>query len=529
MSDNLIKKYEEGLEYSNMVQAELTQLSDKLLRSNNADDKHFINTIIKKGLSEGKESNNISVMESYDFDPLHHNLINNYNFTQTYKTLSFDECREIARSIVVRAIVLTRQDQVSEFSDYSFKESEKGWGIFTKSTGKTQEVKLKEEEIEKVIGFVENCGEETSILNDNFDIFLRKVVKDSLELDHACVEKIRTRTNKFFGFKCVDGSTIYKAKPYNDPKFANKYSGGNLPPKKNGYYPSFCQVFNQSEVFASFYPDEMFNIIRNPSSDVMLQGYGSSELEYLTSYLNWLWLSDEHNGKIFTNGSAPKGFFSLGATETSTSRVKDFKEQYKSSMTGSSNAHKLLIFGNDVKWNDMQKTNRDMEYNEWKEYLIKITSSLYKIDPSEIGFSFKNSGVYGSNDKEIRKHSKEKGLYPLLKTIENSINKEIMPEIFGGKYVFKFVGINPPTKEDADRKKAEVESYKTINEVREEEGKEKINELGYDTVLNPMLIQYLQMKQQEAMSMGAMEQENEFDEESNQKVEDMVEEFELES
>jgi hypothetical protein len=531
MEKNTIDKYNEQLEFSKLIQEELEELRVKLLNSENVQDKHFINELIKKSMGSvdktKKGGDNIDIMTSYDFNPYTHTLTNSFGFTQTYKTLSFEECREIARAVIVRAIVLTRQDQASVFSEFSTREGAKGWSIFKKE-GKIEKTDVKE--IEKIVSFIKNCGQERNAINDNFDIFLRKVIKDSLELDHAPVEKIRTRSNKLFGFKAIDGATIYRAKPYNNPSFVKHEKLKNLPPKKNGYYPTYCQVFN-NEVFADFYPDELFCIIRNPSTDIQVQNYGTSELENLIPYLNWLWLSDEHNGKMFTNGSAPKGFFSLGNTETSSSRVKDFKEQYKASMSGSSNSHKLLIFGQDVKWNDMQKTNRDMEYEHWKEYLVKLVCSLYKIDPSEVGFSFRGSGVYGANDKEIRQHSKEKGLFPLLKTIENAINREIMSEneLGAGKYLFKFVGMEESSKEDVEKSKAEIETWKTINQIRQERGEERIEEFGYDSVLNPILIQLMQIKQQQDImdrESGGLT-ENQYSEETNEEIEKTIEEFGL--
>jgi hypothetical protein len=190
--------------------------------------------------------------------------------------------------------VQTRQDQASEFSQTIQKEGQKGWVIDKKKFHYSDNAQLDEkdlEEIKRISKFIWNCGQEENGLNDNFDVFLRKTIKDSLELDNVGVEKVRTRTNKFYGFKVVDGATIYKAKPFNDPKYGEISQEGN-PPKKNGYYPTHCQVFRQSTVQATFYPDEMFTIIRNPSSSVSTNGYGTSEYIMVGSLLKGLLLKD---------------------------------------------------------------------------------------------------------------------------------------------------------------------------------------------------------------------------------------------
>jgi len=498
------KKYKDIEKEEEKLRLQRQILLEEAEKSSLADDRIFYNQL-KKGNSKKQEpQDNIDNLTSYQFDPDYHQTFEAFNYLATFKSLGFDELRLLARSLVVRTIVLTRQDQSSEYSKPAYKKGEKGWVIEKKRSFYSEEADILSDEdkseIKRIGNFIWNCGQDDNELNDNFDKFLRKIIKDSLELDNAPVEKVRTRTNKLYGFQAVDGATIYLTKPYNDPKYVENVGVGTdgLPPKKNGYYPKYCQVFHQNETGAVFFPDELFVIQRNPTTDVYKNGYGYSELEDLVPYLNWLWFSDEHNGKFFTNGSAPKGFFTLA--EGSASRIKDFKQQYSAQNKSYQNSHKLMIFSGDIKWNDMQKSNRDMEYEAWKDYLIKVTCAMYKIDPAEISFSFKNSGVYGANDKEMRKHSMEKGLVPLLKTIGEYINKHIMEEL-NPNYVFKFVGFENTEKADVDIASAEISSYKTINEVRREKGLEELVGDEYDTVLNPVLVQIKQTEQQ----MGAME------------------------
>lgn len=529
------KKHIELNEFQEYINAEREVLIESASTSASIDDKIFAKRLSKAETMHSKGGDNVAQMTSFEFDPLYGRTFMGLDFVSTYKVLSFDEAREVAKASVVQAIVQTRQDQASDFGQVIQKEGQKGWIIEKKKYHYSDNAQLDEkdlEEIKRLSKFVWNCGQEDNTLNDNFDVFLRKTIKDSLEIDNVAVEKVRTRTNKFYGFKVVDGATIYKAKPYNDPKY-QEYISEDLPPKKNGYFPSYCQVFRQSSVLATFYPDEMFTIIRNPSSNVFSNGYGASELETLLPYLNWLWYSDEHNGKFFTNGSAPKGFFSFSG-ETTHSRIKDFKQQYQAQSKATTNAHKVLMLGGDVKWNDMQKSNRDMEYETWKDYLIKMTCALYKIDASEIGFSFRNSGVYGTNDKAMREHSKEKGLFPLLKTIEEAINKNIMSEL-NSEYVFKFVGFDYDTTADVEKARKELEVNKTINDIRREKGQTEMDGEEYDTVLNPVLVQLKQViaqeKQMEAMGgQGEAEGEDfgdDYDEETNEGVEKAINDYDL--
>ena len=36
---------------------------------------------------------------------------------------------------------------------------------------------------------------------------------------------------------------------------------------------------------------------------------------------------------------------------------------------------------------DMQKSNTDMQFSHWNEYLVKVACAVFKLDPSDIGFS----------------------------------------------------------------------------------------------------------------------------------------------
>jgi hypothetical protein len=522
------KQYNDITQQQKQLKAKQDALFELAQSSQDVDDRVWFNQQIKKAEGSGKvREDNIDYMDSYNFDPYYHHTFEAFNYMSTYKSLSFSELRLLSNTWLIEAIVKTRQDQASEYSKPSVREGQKGWIIDKKRHYISPNEPLKEEdfdEIKRISEFMWNCGQDDNNLNDNFDKFLRKVIEDSLVLDNASVEKIRTRTNKFFGFQAVDGATIYRAKPYNNPKYRAKLNLGNLPPTKDNYYPEFCQVFQDSDVKVSYYPDEMFVIQRNPTTDIHKNGYGQSELETLVPYLNWLWYSDEHNGNFFTNGSAPKGFFTMA--DGSHSRIKDFKQQYSHQNKATRNSHKLLIFSGDIKWNDMQKSNRDMEYENWKNYLVKLVCSNYRIDPAEVSFSFKNSGVYGANDKEMRKHSQEKGLIPMLKTIEDYINKYIISEL-NSDFVFRFVGFDSDSKTDLEKAELELKTTKTINELRKEKGLPELEGEEYNTVLAPVLVQIKQVE----ISQAQFDIQNDFpsiSDETKEEISDTLDELNIE-
>lgn len=143
-------------------------------------------------------------------------------------------------------------------------------------------------------------------------------------------------------------------------------------------------------------------------------------------------------------GSQPKGFINIKNPDISNSTLQEFRQAWTQTMAGYQNSHRTpVINGIDLEWVDLQKlSNRDMEFNEWIKFLIIMTCSVYRIDPSELGFNFKESQqIFGQDGQRERlKHSREKGLKPLLIFLQGVITKYIVSEL-DENYEFAFTGI----------------------------------------------------------------------------------------
>ena len=154
-------------------------------------------------------------------------------------------------------------------------------------------------------------------------------------------------------------------------------------------------------------------------------------------------------------------------------------------------------------WIDLQKNNRDMEYSAWTEYLIKLACAIYNIDPIEIGWDIargdRAGGLNEGNQADRLQHSKDKGLYPLLKFIQRKINKYIVEQI-NPDFEFVFMGLNGMTiSEELDLDIKKISNFQTLNEIREKYGLKPIDD--GDVVLNSV---YMQGKNASAMQAGGM-------------------------
>ena len=447
---------------------------EKALRSESPDDMVRASQVLQQ--IQPKVDQNT---KSFFIDPLEFNANLGYKdkpFSLTYVTL-----KRMSKTPIINSIIKTRKNQVADFAEPQENKYSTGFVIRKKPKGGVeQKMDNKDKKIAFAItDFILKGGNTSQWGYDDFDTFIRKIVEDSLVYDQMTFECVRNRRGQLESFIATDAATFRMADSYFDKDYDNVFfqrHGANVwkdrsdfGPKVHGYYPAYVQVYQNMKV-NEFYPWELCFGIRNPSTSIWANGYGCSELEELINVVTSMLWSDEYNRRFFSQGSAPKGFFRVKGTNNEAA-LQQFKQQWQSMITGVMQSWKTPVIEADVDWIDLQKNNRDMEYSSWIEYLIKIACAVYSIDPSEIGWDISrsngNGGLFEGSQEQRLKHSKDKGLYPLLKFLQRKLNKYIIEQI-NPDYELVFVGLNGLTieeelKMDIDK----VNSFMTVNEARE--------------------------------------------------------------
>lgn len=367
--------------------------------------------------------------------------------------LSFDTLRRMGDIFIVRSVVNTRVEQVQNFLHFSVDEQKEGYTIRKKKSLFEKDFQNKEIEegdqgkIEYIIKFLENGGLNDKWANyDTFQDFGRKIVFDSLTLDQLAFEITRDRGWNLARFRAIDASLVRLLDSV-DPHYRDEFERYRF----KGYLPRFCmswqgQILQNPTTHESvvFYPWELGYGIRNKSASIYRNGYGTSELETLVEIITWILWGMQYNGNFFSKGSQPKGFINIKNGNIDNATLNEFRQAWAQTMRGVGNSHRTPIMqGIDLEWVDLQKSNRDMEFTEWVKFLIVITCSVYRIDPSELGFQFKDqTQIFGQNGQHERlNHSRDKGLKPLLIFLQNIINHYIVDEMFDGEFEFAFTGI----------------------------------------------------------------------------------------
>lgn len=473
------------------------------LQSNNPQDIYkAVNYIQQQKLKDKRD------VKAFLFDP--YDTYHQYGgYKQQRKRVAFEILKKVSDTPIVGSILNTRIFQIQNFLVFTEDESKEGFTIRRKKSlfeDKKQTKSLSDEDkrnIEFMVNFLENGGlKEKWDQIDSFSDFVRKFMRDSLTYDQTAAECQRNRKFDLISFQAVDASTIRILETI-DPRFKEKAKEDFE--EVFGYLPRYAQVFQGNIMINPFskervvyYPWELMFEQRNKTTDINKNGYGTSEIEVLLDIITWALWGMQYNGNFFKQGSNPKGFINLKSDGVNMDIVNDFRQTWRQMIAGVNNSHKIPVFsGIDLEWVDLQSTNKDMEFQQWMEFLIIMMCSVFTIDPSELGYQFQRQAqIFGqSGQKERLEHSKHKGLKPLLIFLQKAVTKYIISEI-DKDYEFVFTGIDI----EDEQVSVELDNKKVSGGlISFESAFEKYMGRPYDkkkdTILNPTFLQIKQMEQ----------------------------------
>lgn len=376
--------------------------------------------------------------------------------------------------------------------------------------------------IDTIESLIENCGHLDHRPFESkkwtFDSLLRAVVRDSYQYDQIAVEIIPDSLDNLHYFVPVDAGTIR----YSTVDLRNYKDFHQLSQQFDILYPEqnqeellqrdtiklddeklsankykYAQVID-GRIERAFTEEELCFGMRNLTTDIWANGYSIAELELLLGAVSSHLYTENFNKQFFVNGFAAKGIVHI-ADNMPRRKLESFRVMWQHMVKGNRNSFQTPIISGvkDVKWIPLSQGHSDMEFNLWMQYLIRVICAVYQIDPFEIGLGMREMGESGasiSGDNSTVKliQSKSKGFIPLMRFLENFINKNIIERI-DHNFKLEFVGIEEEsTVEAVDRQQKEVRFKKTVNEIREEDGLPPIPGMD-DLILDPNYIQFYNM------------------------------------
>jgi intein/homing endonuclease len=273
------------------------------------------------------------------FDPLSLQYALGYKdrrYNLTYETLK----RIASQLSIVAAIINTRIAQIASFSMPYRTTKSLGFVVRHKEAERLT-TNSERRFIQQLEAFISSCGEPgkdnpfTRVKRPKFEHYLKQIVRDTLTYDQVSTEIVPRNNGIPFEFRAVDASTIRIASPDRDSgtAFAHSVHQRNLIPGMTGPTPyrygnmyigqqygrtmlpqedtvQYVQVIN-GQIENVYTDKELMFGIRNPRTDIYVQGYGFGELEQLITIVTSMLNAEAFNRNFFLNGAHPKGILNF--------------------------------------------------------------------------------------------------------------------------------------------------------------------------------------------------------------------------
>lgn len=407
--------------------------------------------------------------------------------------LNFDTLRRSVNQLpLINGIINTRQDQILPFLKHATEKNDRGFTFEIEN--RLQEFRGAKEDPEEVLQLV-NFIEQTGFMfdserEDDFMDYVSMIIRDVYEIDQIATEIQYNRLGEPIAFWGLDGATISRV---NDTSRWDR----NI---------RFVQMIDH-KVYEEYGSEDLIFDYKFKRSDVRFRGYGYSPVEMCINIITTLLFGYNYIRDQLIKDKVPKGFISVMG-DVGQSQMDSIRDYWYAAMTGAGAQFTIPILpsgkdGVGVDFKSLSTSNRDMEYHKTMMFISSLVGAVFSMDLAELGIKTDDStSIIGENVEPRLQTSKDRGLASMLSFIEQHINKVIRKVT--KKYRFKFVGLI----KDDEQKKTEVRNkqiagWRTIDDVREEDGEKPFNEDWSSIPLNPQAVQiFLATREAEQAPQG---------------------------
>ena len=198
----------------------------------------------------------------------------------------------------------------------------------------------------------------------SFRSFIEPVIEDLLVLDAGCIEKVRNLRGETVQLFSVDGGTIRVSVTWDgDPREARYF-----------WYPDHMER-------ARWLNEEFLYMMANPRT---YSPVGLSPMETLKSTIDAELGGHEYNRRQ-VQAAAPDGMLDLGEG-VRPEQVEQFKSYWLSEVAGRG-AMAFLGGTKNAKFIPFRESNKDMQFLEWQEYLVRKIAAVFGLSPQDLGLT----------------------------------------------------------------------------------------------------------------------------------------------
>jgi hypothetical protein len=388
-------------------------------------------------------------------------------------------------------------------------------GFVTKKKGEdiSNAYGKKSKEAAAIENFLLNTGfEEDEDREDTFIKYCTKILNDFFDIDQIATEIRYTRIEKPYDFWAIDAATIEKVIPGQDNPEKIKYI------QVIDHIP--CAAYTKKELIFDF---------QNARSDVLYSFYGYSYVEQAIDLITGFINTFAYNAGFFTENKLPRGMLLIDgdASQETIDSIQDYLFELLSGNPTSQwripiiPSGKKQNEGGQIKWVQLGGTNKEMEFQNWLDLIISGVCALFGTSIDDLGLhSAKSQPMFEGDGKHKFQENKSRVLGNVLGYLQSYLNRIIAT--VNPDYEIEFVGYErEDPKEVLELDKGEVETYKTLNEKREEKGLKPLEFDWADIPQNPQSVQLFMGSQggmsgltdMEGMGGGEMGDDMDFGEE----------------
>ena len=406
------------------------------------------------------------------------------NYGLGYKERFYGNATERTREIiantpVVAVIINTLAAEVQTFGKPL--QDRHGIGFRVRLRDKRERAsRASEARCRELTAWLEHTGDpDTSALRDSFATYLRKLAKDSLSFAQDATEIVPGRDGKPSSFYAVDASTIRLAHR------AEAQTSGDLEKEVR-----YVQVVGGAVVTTYTHAQMIFGV-RNPVSDIRMAGYGLSEIEEVMRVLSALLMTWEYNVRAFTSGTNVRGIANI-KEELSFEQFEAARDDFMRFAKGVDNAHGTLLMNatQGMDYHDLSRSNQELGYDNWQNFLIKLLCAAYRISPSLLNLDYGATGVTSTiggqqNPVEKIQEGRTRALKPILGHLFDDITTRLVYPI-DEAFVAEPCGLDAQSAQDQeDLNQKRVRSTRTVDEVRAEDDLAPLPDGQGSVILDP--------------------------------------------
>lgn len=362
------------------------------------------------------------------------------------------------------------------------------WDIVVKE--EIEPASIHETQIKHVKSFYENPNTN----KESFNEIRRKYIRDILEIDAGVIIKMFNMQEEMVEIMARDGATFTKNPDIYgrivdrddiimDPNIATTSKEARLmepgwitaaDAREKAAYFQYGWITGARPV--PFGKKEIVWFERNPRTDSI---YGRSPVEILASTIQTLIYAIEHNLEYFNDNSIPKGIIGLDGSDTD--EIKAFREQWIEQQRTKDVAgnwkkkfHQVPIVNKIPSFVRLQFTNAELELLEGQKWWAKMVWACFGVTAVELGYTEDAKGL--ANQIVQSNVFRKRAINPILRLEEYKHNHEILSEFEYPDLEFKFLmfDVDEETKK-ANLYKLQLDAgYRTVNEIRQDEGIDEI-------------------------------------------------------